>query len=83
MKKIIIILFMAIIFAIPAVAGGQKEFEKFEIVKLIPEGLVLETYIGSNWWKGKFEGMPVLIHVIPTYNSINIDIIFVPKKEER
>lgn len=47
-----------------------------------PNGLKAYEMVGHNWYKGSYEGRPVLIHFVKTLGEINVYFQFIDGGKE-
>mgnify|MGYP007069469361 CR=1 FL=1 len=60
----------------------SRDFVVADFAEVTPNGVSFKESIGTNWWKGTFEGKPVLLHAVQTVNNYaSLDIIFIPNEE--
>lgn len=58
---------------------GSEVYTPADLTRFSPNSLTYGDSIGLNWWRGTFDGKPVLIHAVQTYWYVNIDLTFIPE----
>lgn len=74
MKKMFLILAIAILVSSCSITQKQRN----DLVNdLSPYGLIIQESQGKSWWKGTYNGRPVLVQLIKTYGYYHVEFQFI------